>query len=299
MIDMKKVSKHFGRAQALKEMDLQIGRGSIFGLLGSNGAGKTTMLKLASGILMPTSGEVLVDGESISDTPHLKQSVMFMPDIPYFFGQSTIGQMAEFYREMYKSWNQERFNELGAVFALPLTTKLHQLSKGKKRQAAFWLTLSCMPDYLLLDEPLDGLDLVMRKKVKQLLMEDVAERRMTIVISSHNLRELEDICDHIAILHNGELLLTRELDDLKSGMHKIQIAFKGKVPDGFFSKLRVLHHEERGSVHLCLVKGKEKKILADAASFQPLLMDVLPITLEEIFAYEMEEAGYAVGHVIF
>ncbi len=300
LIKVRDLTKAFkSDSEALAQVNLTVTKGSIYGLLGSNGAGKTTLLKVIAGIMEPDNGKVCINGQEMKQHPELKQEVLFLPDIPYFFAQHTIKQMAYFYQQVYQKWNQHRFEQLSNMFDLPLHVRLHQLSKGKQRQAAFWFALCCMPDYLLLDEPLDGLDLVMRKKIKQLLMEDVAERNMTIVISSHNLRELENICDHVAILHGGTVLLERELDELKSNLHKIQVAFRGDIPSEFLAKLNIIHHEQRGSIHIFIVKGKEKKIHADVSAFQPLLVDVLPITLEEIFSYEMEEAGYGVSNFIF
>ncbi|HZG71018.1 MAG TPA: ABC transporter ATP-binding protein [Chondromyces sp.] len=298
MIEIRGVTKGFDHAEAVKGINMQINRGSIYGLLGSNGAGKTTLLKMMAGIYKPDSGSITVLGEEIYENGLRKQKVLFLPDTPYFFPQATINQLARFYQGMYPSWNEGRFQELSSIFSIPLNKKVHRLSKGMRRQVLFWLALSCMPEYLLLDEPLDGLDAVMRKKIKQLLVEDVAEREMTIILSSHHIRELEDLCDHIGILHKGELLMEKELDELKMDIHKIQIAFKGEIPNGFLKSLNVVHQEKRGSVLLCIVRGKEKRILSIIESFRPVVFDILPLTLEEIFIYEMEVAGYAIENVI-
>ncbi|MGO4887320.1 ABC transporter ATP-binding protein [Anaerobacillus sp. MEB173] len=298
MIDVNNLRKEFEDIEALKSVNLHIQKGSIYGLLGSNGAGKTTLLKTLAGIYKQDNGMVKISNQSVFENSELKQKIMFLADSLYFFPHTTIKQMAKFYKDTYQSWNEKRFTMFNEVFPIDVNKKIHRLSKGMQRQVAFWLTLSAMPEILILDEPFDGLDAVMRQKVKNLLIQDVAEREMTIIISSHNLREVEDLCDHIGILHHGELMVEKELDDLKSDVHKIQVAFKESPPQTFLQDFDVLYKEERGSVLLFIVRGKEEKLTSYIQKLQPVIFDLLPLTLEEIFIYEMRDVGYAIENII-
>ncbi|MCM3664911.1 ABC transporter ATP-binding protein [Mesobacillus subterraneus] len=298
MIQMREINKTFEKHPAINDVNLTIEKGSIYGLIGSNGAGKTTVIKLLAGIYKQDSGEVLLNGTSIYENEQLKAKLFYISDQPYFFPQYTVKQMAQFYKSIYPSWNESRFIKLAEVFEFSMNKKIQTFSKGVQRQAAFWLALSAMPEILILDEPMDGLDPVARKKVKNLLIQDVADREMTILISSHNLREIEDICDHIGILHNGALLLEKDLDDLKSDIHKVQVAYKGDPPAYLEDNLKVLHCEKRGSVMLCIIRGKEEEIEEKIRKSQPVIFDLLPLTLEEIFIYEMGDIGYAIKNVI-
>jgi ABC-2 type transport system ATP-binding protein len=298
MIQMRNTYKTFEKHSAVKNVNITIEKGSIYGLIGSNGAGKTTIIKLLAGIYKQDSGEVTVDGSNVFENESLKQKIFYISDQPYFFPQYTVKQMAQFYKSIYPSWNDTRFTKLEEVFEFSMTKKIHTFSKGIQRQAAFWLALSTMPEILILDEPMDGLDPVARKKVKNLLIQDVADREMTILISSHNLREIEDICDHIGILHNGTLLLEKDLDDLKSDIHKVQLAYKGDVPANLQETLQMLHCEKRGSVMLCIIRGQEEELEAVIKKTQPVIFDMLPLTLEEIFIYEMGDIGYAIKNIV-
>lgn len=298
MIQLRNTNKTFEKQTAVKNVNLTIEKGSIYGLIGSNGAGKTTIIKLLAGIYKQDSGEVTMDGLNVFENESLKQKIFYISDQPYFFPQYTVKQMAQFYKSIYPSWNETRFTRLAEVFEFSITKKIHTFSKGIQRQAAFWLALATMPEILILDEPMDGLDPVARKKVKNLLIQDVADREMTILISSHNLREIEDICDHIGILHNGTLLLEKDLDDLKSDIHKVQLAYKGEPPAHLQENLRMLHCEKRGSVMLCIIKGQEDEIESVIQNTQPVIFDMLPLTLEEIFIYEMGDIGYAIKNIV-
>ncbi|ASS90730.1 MULTISPECIES: ABC transporter ATP-binding protein [Aeribacillus] len=298
MIEVKKVYKTFQNATVLSNIDLQIEKGTIFGLLGSNGAGKTTLLKLIAGLYKQDRGDILIDKKPVFENEDIKQRFIFLTDIPYFFPHYTIKQMANFYENIYPSFSRERFQTLQDVFDLDLKQKIYRLSKGVQRQVAFWLAFSAMPELLILDEPFDGLDPVMRKKMKNIIIQDVAAREMTVIVSSHNLQEVEDISDHIGILHKGELLIKRNLDDLKSNIHKVQIAFQGSVPSEMLQQLQIVYQEQRGSVHLFIVKGNADEFSSYIKSFKPLLFDLLPLTLEEIFIYEMGEKGYAIENIL-
>lgn len=299
MIEAKNVSKHFEDLDALKNVDIHVNKGSIYGLVGSNGAGKTTLIKTLVGVYRQDKGEVLIDGKEVFENTELKSRILFIPDALYFFSQYSIKDMAKFYKRIYESWNNERYEKLKEAFNIDENKKVHRLSKGMQRQVAFWLALSAMPEVLILDEPLDGLDPVMRQKVKNLIIQDVAERQMTVLISSHNLRELEDLCDHIGILHKGSLILEKELDDLKSDIHKIQVAFKGEISDEILQNVNVLYEEQRGSIRLIIVRGKKENILNQINKYNPVILDILPLTLEEIFIYEMGDVGYEIKNIIF
>lgn len=298
MIEIKAINKAFEGTKIIHDISFTVQTGSIYGLLGSNGAGKTTLLKTISGVLRPESGEISVDSQPVYENIPKKETLFFIPDQPFFFAHYTLDQMARFNQNTYSKWNEEQYKSLSSVFGIDPHKKLHKFSKGVQRQAAFILALSTQPEVLILDEPMDGLDPVVRKKVKSVLISEVANRDMTIIISSHNLREVEDICDHIGILHQGKLILEKELDDLKSGIHKVQLAFKGEIPKNLFSKLELLHSETRGSVSLCIVRGEEHHVRSIIQPYQPVIFDMLPLTLEEIFVYEMEDVGYAIQNIM-
>ncbi|RDE31282.1 ABC transporter ATP-binding protein [Parageobacillus thermoglucosidasius] len=298
MIHLTNVTKTFDRFQAVHGVNMTVQKGRIYGLLGSNGAGKTTLLKMMAGIIRPDHGTVLIDGEEVWENPRIKQRILFLPDHVYFFPNTTIEQMAAFYESIYPSFHRERFTKLQELFLLDPRKKIHQFSKGMQRQAAFWLAFSTMPDVLIMDEPLDGLDAVIRQKVKNIIVQEVAEREMTVVISSHNLREMEDLCDCIGVLHSGEMLFEKELDVMKNDIHKIQVAFRNGIPKQFAEQLNIVYKEERGSVLLLIVRGEKQEIISHIQPFQPLIFDILPLTLEEIFIYEMGDAGYAIENII-
>lgn len=298
MIEVLDVHKSFEKEKVLNHVTFHVKKGSIYGLLGSNGAGKTTLMRTIAGILQQQSGKVRVLEEAVFENEDIKQRMVFLPDSLYFLPQYTIKHMANFYQEIYQSWNEERYQKLKELLKLDENKKISQFSKGMQRQVAFWLAMAIMPDVLILDEPFDGLDAVMRKKVRSLIIQDVADREMTVLISSHNLREVEDICDHVGILHKGEMLLERDLDDLKSDVHKIQVAFKEEQDAILQSGLNILYHEKRGSVLLMIVKGNEEKIAAIIQNHHPVIFDRLPLTLEEIFIYEMGGAGYAIENIL-
>lgn len=299
MIEIKQVCKAFDRSQAVNHVNLSISKGSIYGLIGSNGAGKTTLIKMIAGIYQTDLGEVRIDGQSVYENINVKQNLFFIPDQPQFLSQYNTKQMARFYQNMYPSWSEERFERLSKSFELNIHKKIQSFSKGWQRQIAFILALSAKPEILILDEPMDGLDPVIRKKVKNILIQDVAEREMTILISSHNLREIEDLCDHIGVLHKGKLLLEKELDELKADVHKIQVAYKGGiVPEQLMTKLDILHSETRGSVQLYIVRGSAASIELEFEKTNPVIFDILSLTLEEIFIYEMGDIGYAIKNVI-
>ncbi|HCF70844.1 MAG TPA: ABC transporter [Syntrophomonas sp.] len=299
MIEVSNVSKNFAGLEALNDVTLTVHKGSIYGLVGSNGAGKTTLLKLLAGIYQPDRGAVTLDAQPVFENIDIKGRMVFIPDHLYFFNNYTINDMAGFYRSIYPDWSQERFNRLAEVFKFDVKRRIKTLSKGMQRQVAFWLGFALMPEVMVLDEPLDGLDPVMRQKVKNLMVQDVADREMSIIISSHNLRELEDICDYIGILHRGSMLIQRELDDLKADVHKIQLAFTSDVPAGLYADLQPLYRETRGSVHILIIRGNHDDVINRISKYHPAILDVLPLTLEEIFIYEMGDNGYEIQNIIY
>ncbi|CAM3657903.1 ABC transporter ATP-binding protein [Aeromicrobium ponti] len=297
MIKISNARKSFEELEAVEKVSIHVNKGSIYGLLGSNGAGKTTLLKLLSGIYLQDEGSVTIDGQPVFENTSIKDKIFFIQDNPFFLPQYTVKQMAQFYKSIYSGWNEDRFEELAIIFEMDIHKKIHKFSKGIQRQAAFILALSARPEILILDEPMDGLDPVMRKKVKSLLIDEVADREMTILISSHNLREVEDLCDYIGIMHKGRIILEKDLDDLKSDTHKVQVAFKGPVP-AIFDSMKLLHKEKRGSIMICIVKGDAEEISAYVEQFKPVIFDLLPLTLEEIFIYEMGDVGYAIQNIL-
>ncbi|AGL03291.1 ABC transporter ATP-binding protein [Desulfoscipio gibsoniae] len=299
MIEARNISKMFDDSVALADVSINVKKGSIYGLVGSNGAGKTTLLKILAGIYRQDQGEVLIDNQKVFENIDIKSKTVFIPDSLYFFSQYTVKDMARFYQRIYDNWNEERYQKLKNVFQLDEHKKIQRMSKGMQRQAAFWLALALKPDYLILDEPLDGLDPVMRRKVRNLIIQDTADREMTVLISSHNLRELEDLCDCIGVLHQGRLIVEKELDDLKSDIHKVQAAFPDDVPENIFENDDVLYREKRGSVQLFIIRGKKDEVIKNVSQHHPLILDILPLTLEEIFIYEMGEIGYEIKNVIF
>lgn len=299
MIKLREVTKTFAGEKAVDQLALSVKKGSIFGLLGSNGAGKTTLLKMIAGIYRPDAGRVLIGGQAVYEQTEVKQRILFMPDTPHFFPQATIRQMARFYRSIYPSWSEERYRQLTDIFKLDPKRKLHRFSKGMKRQAAFVLALSCMPELLIMDEPIDGLDPVMRRMIKNLLFQETAARELTVVISSHNLREIEDMCDHVGIMHQGRMLLEKEVDDLKLDTHKVQVAFReNEHEEVVCQQLSVVHKERRGSVLLMIIRGERERITELFQAYEPHVFDLLPLTLEEIFIYEMEDAGYDIQPIL-
>lgn len=297
MIEVKGLTKHFGNFKALDSLDLHVKEGSVYGLLGPNGAGKTTLIKHLMGIYRQDSGTVLVQGEPVYENPNMKSSIGYISDDLYFFSQYTIDEMADFYASLYPQWSWERYKLLKQVFPIDSKRRVTRLSKGMQKQVAFWLSICTLPRLMILDEPVDGLDPVMRKKVWNLVLQDVAEYKTTVLVSSHNLRELEDVCDHVGILHNGKIVVERELDNIKSDIHKLQIAFSGEVPKDFLSDEEVLHTSKNGSVLLMIVKGERDRLLTKVQNHNPVILDLLPLTLEEIFIYELGGMGYDIQNI--
>lgn len=299
MILVSNLTKTFETHEALSAVGLSVSSGCVYGLVGTNGAGKSTLLRTVSGIYAPKSGAVTLDGKEIFDNPECKSKIVLVPDDLYFPTGASIKEMADLYRRSYPSWNQEKFEKLCTTFPLGINKKINTFSKGMKRQAAIILALAREPDYLLLDEAFDGLDPVIRVAVRKLIYDEVAARNMSVLISSHNLRELEDICDHIVILHAGRMLLEREMDDLKTSYCKVQMAFNPMPAEFDLGDLNILSKEVQGSIVQLLVKGDEASTVERLQALNPLVLDCVSLTLEEVFISEMEAIGYDYNHIIF
>ena len=296
MIEVKNVSKSFEGFKALDGISLTVPTGAIYGLVGPNGSGKSTLIRNLMGIYRPDSGEILLDGEPIYENPAVKQRIAYIPDDVFYFLQSTVKDLMRFYRGIYPDFDMERYEKLKGVFALSENMPIRRMSKGMQKQAAFWLAVCMRPDIMVLDEPVDGLDPVMRRQVWSIIVSDVAERGVTVLVSSHNLRELEDVCDHVGIIDHGKLLLERSLSELQENISKVQIALPGdkELPEG----LDILHSTATGRLHTIIVRGKPQEVLALLQEAEPLFVDALPLSLEEIFIYELGGADYAVKDII-
>ena len=293
MIELKNVDKTLGGVHAVDHVSGTIREGMVFGLIGSNGAGKSTLLRMISGVIRPDDGTILCDGAPVFENPEAKAQICFLPDTPYFFPNADIRQMRDYYAMIYPSFNRKQFDALTARFRLDPKRSIHAFSKGMKKQVSILLGLCAGTKYLLCDETFDGLDPVVRQTVKSLIAAEIIERDFTPVISSHNLRELEDICDSIGLLHEGRLLLTRDLDDAKNNICKLQCV----IPDSrreqeLISSLRILKMERTGSLLTLTVRGERTEILKKTQAQEPLFVEALPLTLEEIFISETEVAGY-------
>lgn len=299
MIEVKHVVKSFDGFHALDDLNMTVPRGAIYGLVGPNGAGKSTILRHLTGAYRQDSGEILLEGEPIYENPAVKLRMANIPDELYYFGSASTRDMMRFFREIYPTFDMQRYKKLKEAFpAVDEKRPIRRLSKGMQKQAAFWLALSCCPDYLLLDEPVDGLDPVMRRQVWSLLMGDVAERGTTVLVSSHNLRELEDVCDHVGILSHGKVALERSLSELQDGTVKLQIAFRESAPPELPADIRVLHRSNVGRIYTYIVRGSAEEVLERFAVYEPLFQEALPLSLEEIFIYEMGGEDYAVRDIV-
>lgn len=300
MIRVEALNKSFNDIKALDNVNMHVKKGSIYGLVGENGAGKTTLIKHIMGVYKQDSGEIMIDNEDIYENTSCKQKIAYISDELYYFPQYTIEKMATFYKKIYPNWDDKRYKDIQKIFQIDEKRRIGRLSKGMQKQVAFCLTLASMPKIIVLDEPIDGIDPYMRKKVWNLIIEDVAEREATVLISSHNLKELENVCDHVGILHKGKMIIEKDLDHLKSDVNKIQIAFKDLFPDEIRNKVDILYEEKTGSVYNLIIRGDKDRVVNTFYKHnpKPILLDVLPLTLEEIFIYELGGAGYEIKTVL-
>ena len=287
MIEVRDLVKTFDGFAALRGATLTVPKGAVYGLVGPNGAGKSTLLRHITGVFRQDSGEVLVNGVPVYENRHVKENIVSIPDDWFYYNQSTIREMAALYAGLYPRFDWERFERMRELFQLPEKKTIRRMSKGMQRQAAFWITISCLPEYLVLDEPVDGLDPVMRRQVWQVLLDDVAARGTTVLLSSHNLRELEDVCDHVGIMDKGKVLLERTLSDLQDTTVKLQVAYKTAEEPTLPAELQILHHSRVGRVHTYIMRGNSEEICRRMQITDPVLLEAIPLTLEEIFIYEL------------
>ncbi|MBO5617467.1 MAG: ABC transporter ATP-binding protein [Pseudobutyrivibrio sp.] len=299
MIEVNNVTKRFGDFIALDGLNMHVERGAIYGLVGPNGAGKSTIIRHLSGVYKQDEGTVTIDGQPVYENEKLKQRFTVIPDEIFFFTQANTMDMMKFYKSMYPKFDEALFKKILACFPEINPKKMvRSLSKGMQKQVAFMLSIAARPELMILDEPVDGLDPVMRRQIWSLIMSDVAEHGLTVLVSSHNLRELEDVCDHVGIMNHGKILIERSLDELQTSITKIQLAFEGDMPS-LPPEVQVLKRITTGRVHTLIVKGEPRAAEQTISALNPLLMDVLPLTLEEIFIYELGGENYAVKDIIF
>lgn len=290
MIEVKGLVKAYGSKRALDGLNMSVPKGSIYGLVGPNGAGKTTVLQHICGAMKPDAGSVLVAGEPVFENVQVKSKVAFIPSDFFHFSQATVADMRELYASIYNGFDKQRYAKLAQLFEIDEKTPMKSLSKGMKKQVAFWIVLSVRPDLLLLDEPIDGLDPATRRKVMGVIVDEVAQRNMTVLMSSHNLRELTDVCDYVGIMESGRMHLERPLSELQDNFVKVQVAFADDVvayPAGF----AVLHEEQQGRLVTMVVKGSADRVEAAFAEHDPVFINILPLSLEEVFIYELGGAG--------
>ena len=292
MLEVRNLTKTFGTFTALQELNMTIPRGAVYGLVGPNGAGKTTLIRHITGVYRPDCGEIALDGEAVWENPSAKGKIGFIPDDLFFFHSATIEDMRRYYKGLYPRFDDALFEKLGEAFDLPRKSPIRKFSKGMKKQAAFWLTVACRPELLVLDEPVDGLDPVLRRQIMGLILSDVAEYGTTGLVSSHNLRELEDICDHVGIMDKGRMLLERSLADMQGGTVKVQ--FVGEIPEG----LQILHRTDTGRLTTLVLRATAAEAEAAFSRAALTFYEVLPLSLEEIFIYELGGADYAVKDII-
>ena len=296
MIEVRNLRKTFDGFVALDDLSLTVPDGAVYGLVGPNGAGKSTVIRHITGILRPDSGTVAVGGRPVYENPAVKAEIAYIPDDVFYFPSASLTDMKKFYSGIYPSFDAELYEKLRAEFNLDPKSQLRRFSKGMQKQAAFLLTISSRPRVLILDEPVDGLDPVMRRQVWSLLMQDVSQRGTTVLVSSHNLRELEDVCDHVGILHKGKMLLERTLDELQDNVVKAQVVFRegSDLPES----LKTLHRSRNGKVETIIIRGSQEQVNAELAAVNPIFYDLVPLTLEEVFVYELGGVDYEIKNVI-
>ena len=292
MIQMQNVTKTFGAFTALDGLTLTVPKGAVYGLVGPNGAGKSTAIRHMTGVYRPDRGSVTIDGEGVYENTAVKGRLGYIPDDIFYFSTSDLEDMKRFYRGLYPKFDEKLFEKLKEVFQLPDKTPIRRYSKGMQKQAACHLALCTRPEVLILDEPVDGLDPVMRRQVMSLILSDVAEHGTTVLISSHNLRELEDVCDHVGIMDSGRILLERSLADMQGSTTKLQMV--GVPPE----ELDILHETSSGRLQTLIVRGSMEEVQAIVQRANPVYFDILPLSLEEIFIYELGGVNYEVKNIV-
>ena len=299
MIQVKELSKKFDGSLALDGLNMNVPDGSVYGLVGTNGAGKTTIIRHLAGVWRQDKGDIEIDGEEVWENEGLKSRIGVIHDDLYFPSGYTLKNMSSMYSAAYPKWNADRFREMTRILRLDEKRRVSTFSKGMKKQAMFCLVMSAMPDYLLLDEPLDGLDPIVRKLVWRFLIDDVADRGMTVLVSSHNLKDMEEICDHIGIISNGKMVLERDLDTIKTSLHKIQVSFRGNDSIDASKRYEGLHKESRGTVDLMIIDNDIEEARQIINRSEPVLFDILPLSLEEVFIYELGGENDEIRKLVF
>ena len=296
MIEVRNVIKEFDGFRALDDMSMTVPTGAVYGHVGPNGAGKSTMLRHLTGIYRQDAGEITIDGAHVFENPEVKSRIAYIPDDIFYYANASIREMMDFYRSIYPHFDAERFKKLADVFGLDPKRQMRRLSKGMQKQAAFWIAVSLRPEILILDEPVDGLDPVMRRRIWSIIMADVAENGTTVLVSSHNLRELEDVCDSVGIMNKGKIMIERSLDELQENIVKIQLALPDgeSLPEG----LDILHKSNTGRLQSLIMHGTQEELTEKLQSAHPLFIDAVPLTLEEIFIYELGGADYEVKDIV-
>ena len=296
MIEVRELVKSFEGLRALDGLTLSVPKGAVYGLVGPNGAGKSTLIRHLTGIYRQDAGSVLVEGEPVYENPAVKRKIAYIPDEVFYYTQATLRDMKGLYKDLYPGFDEDCYRKLAGAFDLDEGRPIRKFSKGQQKQAAFWLALSLRPELVVLDEPVDGLDPVMRRQVWSLLLSDVAERGTTVLVSSHNLRELEDVCDHVGILNRGKMLLERSLSELQENLVKIQLA----LPEGteLPGDLQILHESRTGRLRQLILRGRSEELSAKLQAVGPLFLDLLPLSLEEIFIYELGGAEHEVKNIV-
>jgi len=292
MLKMQEVTKTFGDFTALNNLSMHVPKGAVYGLVGPNGAGKSTAIRLLTGVYRPDCGEITLEGQKIYENPAVKTRISYIPDEIFFFPSASLEEMRKYYKGFYPKFDDELFDRLYDVFQLPKKGQIRRFSKGMQKQAAFHLNICTRPDVLILDEPVDGLDPVMRRQVMSIILSDVAQRETTVLISSHNLRELEDICDHVGIMDKGQMLLEKSLASMQGNTVKLQMV--GDTPDG----LEILHTSTSGRLKTLVVRGTPEELQARVSACNPTYFDILPLSLEEIFIYELGGVNYEVKNIL-
>ncbi len=296
MIEVRNVMKEFDGFRALDDMSMTVQTGSVYGLVGPNGAGKSTIIRHLTGIYRQDAGEITIDGAPVFENPEVKSRIAYIPDDIFYYANASIREMMDFYRSIYPHFDAERFKKLADVFGLDPKRQMRRLSKGMQKQAAFWIAVSLRPEILILDEPVDGLDPVMRRQIWSIIMADVAENGTTVLVSSHNLRELEDVCDSVGIMNKGKIMIERSLNELQENIVKIQLALPDgeSLPEG----LDILHKSNTGRLQSLIMHGTQEELTEKLQSAHPLFIDAVPLTLEEIFIYELGGADYEVKDIV-
>ena len=298
MISVTNLTKKFDEFTALDSVDIEIKEGVIYGVVGSNGAGKSTLLRLMSGVYQPDNGEILIDDKKVWENPEVKENIAYIPDDLYLQNGVSMDSMARLHGAIYNNFDKKRFNELAELFKLDTKKSLNTFSKGMKRQVVIILALSRHPKYMFFDETFDGLDPVIRALVKKLISQEILEKKATVILTSHSLRDLEETCDQLALLHKGGIVFESDIYNIKTSLFKVQVAFEEKYEESDFNDLDIMNYKKNGSVINMIVKGDREKVRELLNSKTPLVLDILPLTLEEVFTYEMSMLGYSFDDIL-